>query len=85
MLGVGAAVEVEDDAVGLDGHGGDEDAVAGGGGLTLLVEHLLVVFGAGGELAVGEQGEAGTHGERAVGEALLGVHVADELAAAALG
>ncbi len=83
MLGVGAAVEVEDDAVTLDGHRGDDDAVAGSGGLALLVDHLPVVGCAGAEGAVGVEGEAGAHGEGAVCEALLGVEVADELAATA--
>src|SRR6202042_3685041 len=85
VLGVWAAVEVEDDAVTLDGHRCDDDTVAGSGRLALLVDHLPVVSCAGAEGSVGVEGDAGAHGKCSVSEALFGFEVADELAAATLG
>ncbi len=55
------------------------------GGLALLIEHLTVLFRRpGGELAVGLEREARTHGQGAVGEALFGLQIAHQLALAAL-
>ena len=85
VFGVGAAVEIDNDAIGLEGERGDHDTVAGSGGLALLVDHALVLLGAGGDGAVGAEGEASAHGEGTVGEALFGFEVAEEIAAAALG
>ncbi len=65
--------------------GGDHDAIAGSGGLALLEDHLAVGVGAGGDVAVGDEGDAcAAHGNGSVREALLVLEVADELAAATL-
>ena len=84
MLEVRAAVDVEEEAVGLDGDCGDDYAITGAGGLALVVDHFFVGVAAGDEVAVGHEGEVVGERESAVGEALLGGEVADEFATAEL-
>jgi predicted lipoprotein with Yx(FWY)xxD motif len=82
VLGVGAAVQVDDDAVALKAKRGDHDPVSDARGLSLLVEHLLVLLWSGLELAVGLQRQTGAHGQGAVGKALLCLEIAHQLALA---
>ncbi len=82
---VGAAVEVEDDAVPLEYQRGDDDTIARGGRLSFLVDQLFVLCRARGELTVRLKRNSCAYREGAVGEALLCFEIANELAAAAFG
>ncbi len=82
---VRAAVEVDNNTVRLDLERGYHDAVAGRGGLTFLIDDLLILFGAGREIAVRFERQDGSKREHAMREPLLGFEVADEFTASALG
>jgi hypothetical protein len=70
MLGVGTAVKVERDLVSLDGHGGNDDAIARRSGLALFEDHVPVFIGTGGQITVRlERDDADGNG--AMREALL--------------
>ena len=83
MPGVRAAIEVDDQAVALELKRRDSDTVAGSGRLPFFVEHVFVGCVRRAHVAVGNKLNAGTGGEFAMGKALLGFKVADEIEAAA--
>ena len=79
MLGVGASVEVEDDAGFVDLDVGDDDARAGLGGEPLVDDHVEIGGSGRLKLAVGLEGEALVAARKgAIGESLIGLEVALE-------
>src|ERR1700732_291564 len=83
MFRIGAAVKVQDDAISLNLHRRNDNTVAGGRRLALLVDHLSVLCGTGSELPVRLKCNTGADWKSAMGEALLGLKVANQFAAAA--
>ncbi len=77
MLGVGASVEVENDAGFVDLDIGDHDARAGLGGEPLVDHHIEIADSGRLKLAVGLEGEPLVAAwKRAIGESLVGLEVA---------
>jgi hypothetical protein len=76
MLGVGASVEIEDDAGFVDLDIGDHDARAGLGGEPLVDHHVEIADSGRLKLAVGLKGEPlVAAGKWAIGESLVGLQV----------
>ena len=79
MLGVGAAIEIENDAGFVDLDVGDDDARAGLGGEPFVDDHVEVAHAGRLKLAVGLEGEPlVAAGKGAVGESLVGLEGAFE-------
>ena len=77
MLGVGASVEIEDDAGFVDLDVGDDDARAGLGGEPFADHHVEIADAGRLKFAVGLEGEPlVAAGKRAIGESLVGLQVA---------
>jgi hypothetical protein len=85
MFRIRSAVEVHDDAISLELQRRDHNPVAGGSGLALLIDQFSVLCGAGSELSVRLKRNACAYWKRAMGEALLGLKVANQFATAAFG
>jgi hypothetical protein len=83
MLGVGATVEVKDDAIAFDVESSDNDSIAGGSGLSLLIDHLAILFAARRELAICLQREYADR-QGTMGETLLRLKIANKFAASSL-
>jgi hypothetical protein len=83
MFRIRSTVEIQDDAISLELQRRDDNAVARGCRLSLLIDQFSVLGGAGSELSIRLKCNAGADRKGAVREALLGFQVANQFAAAA--